>query len=66
MNITKNGPVIITDGGRPSRALASYDENGRLTGKQRSLVDALARPGLSAIDFVRHRVEIRRRDVDLS
>ncbi|YCI06860.1 prevent-host-death protein (plasmid) [Ensifer sp. D2-11] len=66
MNITKNGPVIITDRGKPSDALATYDEFGRLTGKQRSLGDSLALTGLSAIDFVLHRVEIWRRDVDLS
>ncbi|WP_248446622.1 prevent-host-death protein [Sinorhizobium meliloti] len=66
MNITKNGPVVITDRGKPSDALATCDEFGRLAGKQRSLVDSLAMPGLSTIDFVLHRVEIRRRDVDLS
>lgn len=66
MNITKNGLVGITDRGKPSDALATHDEFGRLTGKQRSLVNSLAMPGQSAIDFVLPRVEIRRRDVDLS
>ncbi|MDW9361066.1 prevent-host-death protein [Sinorhizobium meliloti] len=63
MNITKNGLVGITDRGKPSDALATHDEFGRLTG---SLVGSLAMPGQSAIDFVLPRVEIRRRDVDLS
>lgn len=48
MNITKNGLVGITDRGKPSDALATHDEFGRLTGKQRSLVDSLAMPGQSA------------------
>ncbi|WP_027998671.1 hypothetical protein [Sinorhizobium arboris] len=65
MNITKNDPAIITGRGEPSNALATYDEYGRLAGKQRSLVDALAMPGLSAVDFVLQRIEIRRRDGDL-
>lgn len=47
----RNGPVIITDRGRPSHVLMTYDEFARLTGKRRSLVDALAMPGLSDIDF---------------
>jgi prevent-host-death family protein len=62
----KNGPVIITDRGKPSHVLMTYDEFERLTGKHRSLVDALAMPGLAAIDFEPHRVEIRPREVDLS
>ncbi|WEX90098.1 type II toxin-antitoxin system Phd/YefM family antitoxin [Sinorhizobium garamanticum] len=62
----KGGPVIITDRGKPSHVLMTYDEFERLTGKHRSLVEALAMPGLSAIDFEPHRVEIRPREVDLS
>jgi len=62
----KGGPVIITDRGKPSHVLMTYDEFERLTGKHRSLVDALAMPGLSAIDFEPHRVEIGPREVDLS
>lgn len=62
----KSGPVIITDRGKPSHVLMTYDEFERLSGKHRSLIDALAMPGLSAIDFEPHRVEIRPRDLDLS
>ncbi|PDT35517.1 MULTISPECIES: type II toxin-antitoxin system Phd/YefM family antitoxin [Sinorhizobium] len=62
----KNGPVIITDRGKPSHVLMTYDEFERLSGKHRSLVDALAMPGLSAIEFEPHRIEIRPRDVDFS
>ncbi|PDT49116.1 MULTISPECIES: type II toxin-antitoxin system Phd/YefM family antitoxin [Sinorhizobium] len=62
----RNGPVIITDRGKPSHVLMTYDEFERLSGKHRSLVDALAMPGLSAIEFEPHRIEIRPRDVDFS
>ncbi|AUX77971.1 type II toxin-antitoxin system Phd/YefM family antitoxin [Sinorhizobium fredii] len=62
----KNGPVIITDRGKPSHVLMTYDEFERLSGKHRSLVDALSMPGLSAIEFEPHRIEIRPRDVDFS
>ncbi|MEK1929253.1 MAG: type II toxin-antitoxin system Phd/YefM family antitoxin [Pararhizobium sp.] len=62
----KTGPVIITDRGKPSHVLMTFDEFERLSGKHRSLIDALAMPGLSAIDFEPLRVEIRPREVDLS
>ncbi|AIC31670.1 MULTISPECIES: type II toxin-antitoxin system Phd/YefM family antitoxin [Rhizobium] len=62
----QNGPVIITDRGKPSHVLMTYDEFERLTGKRRSLVDALFMPGLSDIDFDPPRVEIAPRGVDLS
>lgn len=60
------GPVIITDRGKPSHVLMTYDEFERLTGKHRSLVDALAMPGLSGIEFDPPRVKITPRGVDLS
>ncbi|MBB4188860.1 type II toxin-antitoxin system Phd/YefM family antitoxin [Sinorhizobium terangae] len=62
----KSGPVIITDRGRPSHVLMTYNEFERLTGKHRSLVEGLAMPGLSGIDFEPHRAEISPREVDLS
>jgi prevent-host-death family protein len=62
----KDGPVIITDRGKPSHVLMTYDEFERLTGKRRSLVEALSMPGLSGIDLEPARVEITPRGVDLS
>ena len=38
----KDGPVIITDRGRPMHVLMSFDEYKRLTSKTRSLGDMLA------------------------
>ena len=62
----KDGPVIITDRGKPSHVLMTYGEFERLTGKHRSLVEALSMPGLSAIGLEPRRVEILPRGVDLS
>jgi prevent-host-death family protein len=62
----KNGPVVITDRGKPSHVLMTYDEFQRLTGRRRSLVEAMAMPGLSDIDFDPPRVEITPRRTDLS
>ncbi len=38
----KRGPVIITDRGRPAHVLLSIEEYQRLTGKQMTLLEALA------------------------
>ncbi|UVK47018.1 type II toxin-antitoxin system Phd/YefM family antitoxin [Mesorhizobium sp. AR07] len=38
----RNGPVIITDRGKPSHVLMSMEEYQRLQKKPRSLADALA------------------------
>lgn len=62
----RKGPVIITDRGKPSHVLLTYDEFQRLTGRCRSLVEALAMPGLSEIDFDPSRIGIAPREVDLS
>lgn len=62
----QNGPVVITDRGKPSHVLMTYDEYRRLSGKRRKLTQALAMPGLSGIDFDPPRVEIAPRDIDLS
>jgi len=62
----KKGPVIITDRGKPSHVLLTYEEFQRLSGSRQSLVDGLSMPGLSDIDFMPTRVEIKTRGVDLS
>lgn len=62
----KDGPVVITDRGKPSHVLMTYDEFRRLTGRRRSLTQALAMPGLSDIDFDPPRAPIAPRGVDLS
>lgn len=47
----KEGPVIITDRGRPVHVLLSFDEYKRLTGKTRSLGDMLAAPEAGDLDL---------------
>ncbi|MBN9024906.1 type II toxin-antitoxin system Phd/YefM family antitoxin [Kaistia sp. MMO-174] len=44
------GPVIITDRGRPAHVLLSIEEYRRLTGKGRSVLEALAQTD-EASDF---------------
>ncbi len=45
------GPVFITDRGKPAHVLLSIDEYRRLTGKGMSLAEALAHPESEHIDF---------------
>jgi prevent-host-death family protein len=47
----RNGPVFVTDRGRPSHVLLTIEEYRRLTGTGQSLVDLLAMPDAEAIDF---------------
>lgn len=63
---TRNGPVFITDRGKPAHVLLSFDDFQRMAGQQRNLVDALARRGLSDIEFDPPRARIKGRRVDLS
>lgn len=47
----RTGPVVITKRGRPAQVLLSYDAYQRLVGARRSIVEALAMPGLADIDL---------------
>lgn len=48
----KNGPVIITDHGKPAHVLLSYEQYQRITGQKQSLLDTLSQPaGIEDIDF---------------
>ena len=42
---TRNGPVIITDRGRPAHVLLSFDEYKRPADRMRTLGDMLTAPG---------------------
>lgn len=46
-----DGPVIITNRGRPAHVLLNYDDYLAITGMGTTIVDALAMPGLSDIEF---------------
>ena len=62
----KNGPVIITDRGKPAHVLLRFEDYQRLTGQRRNIADALAMPGIAEIDFDPPRVTIGARPADLS
>ena len=47
----KNGPVFITDRGRPAHVLLTIEEYRELAGPRRNIADLLAMPGSEDIDF---------------
>ena len=47
----KNGPVVITDRGRPSHVLLTVEQYQEITGARRNILDLLAMPGAADIDF---------------
>ena len=47
----EKGPVIITDRGRPSHVLLSFDDYRQLTGAGRNLLDIVAQDEDDYIDF---------------
>lgn len=46
-----NGPVFITDRGRPAHVLMSIEHYQRLTGSRQKIADLLAMPGIEEIDL---------------
>ena len=46
-----NGPVFITNRGRPVHVLLSYEDYQKLAGERRNIVEALSMPGLDDLDF---------------
>lgn len=49
--VAKDGPVIITDRGRPAHVLLSIEEYRKLTEPQADIVELLAMPESAEIDF---------------
>ena len=47
----ENGPVVITDRGRPAYVLLRYEEYARLTGNAPSIRSLLAQPGGDDFEF---------------
>lgn len=60
------GPVIITDRGRPAHVLLSFEDYQRLSGGHRSIADALAMPDGEDITFKPPRAILGSRPADLS
>ena len=63
---SSNGPVFITDRGKPAHVLLSIEEYQRLSGKRRSLLDALSMPGLADIELDPPKLQISVKPADLS
>jgi prevent-host-death family protein len=59
------GPVFITDRGRPAHVLLSIDEYLRLTGGTASIVELLAMPDAESIEFEPPRAQGFTRPADL-
>lgn len=47
----KQGPVFITDRGKPAHVLLTYEDYRKLSGDRRRIADLLAMPGMEAVDF---------------
>ena len=63
---TSEGPVFITDRGKPAHVLLSIEEYLRISGPRRNIADLLAMPGAADIELaIPPRIE-RARPVDLS
>ena len=60
------GPVFITDRGKPAHVLLSIEDYQRLAGQRRSIVEALSMPGLSDIEIEFPRSQETARPADLS
>jgi prevent-host-death family protein len=60
------GPVFITDRGKPAHVLLSIEEYRRIMGGHRKIADALAMPGLAEIEFDAPRITVGIRAADLS
>jgi prevent-host-death family protein len=61
-----DGPVFITDRGRPAHVLLSIEDYRRLAGTHRKIADALAMPGVEDIEFEPPRVSINSSPADFS
>lgn len=53
-----DGPVFITDRGKPAHVLLSIEAYQRLVGGNRTLAEALAMPGMGDVDFDPPKIEI--------
>lgn len=53
----REGPVYITDRGRPAHVLLTIEDYQKLTGGNASIVDLLAMPSIDDIEFEPPRLE---------
>lgn len=62
----KNGPVFITDRGRPAHVLLTITDYQKLSGQQPNLIDLLAMADAELIEFEPPHAESLFRPADLS
>ena len=62
----QEGPVFITDRGKPAHVLLSIEAYRRLAGSQESILDLLADPEAADVAFEPDRLRDLTRSVDLS
>ena len=62
----QNGPVFITDRGRPAHVLLTIEDYQRMSAGPASIIDMLAMPGVEDIDFEPGRVGTIFRPADLA
>lgn len=63
---TMQGPVFITDRGKPAHVLLSIEEYQRLTRQRRNIADALAMADAAHIEFEPPRIDLGIQPADLS
>jgi len=61
----RQGPVFITDRGKPAHVLLSIEDYQKLTGLNADIVDLLVMPEAADIEFETERAVIIDRPVDL-
>ena len=62
----KDGPVFITDRGKPAHVLLSIEDYQKLTGGNLTIVDMIGMPDADEIDFDPPKAVIGLREVDFS
>ena len=62
----QNGPVFITDRGKPAHVLLSIEAYRRLTGQRESIIDLLADAEAAEVSFEPSRLSGLAKPVDLS
>jgi len=62
----QEGPVFITDRGRPAHVLLSIEAYRRLAGQQESILDLLADPEAADVSYQPDRLRDLTRPADLS
>ncbi len=60
------GPVFITDRGKPSYVLMTFDEFRRMTGKQPNITELLSMPADDTIEFEPQKIAVAAQIPDLS